>query len=201
MNRTTLGIFSLAIAGLLSACGAATATPTAAPTPVDTPVPTSAPVQTSAPTALDPCTLLTTQEIASLAGTTFGAGEESTTPGGGKICTFGANTANVFMVEVAQAPDVATAQAYKKQFVADLEARLQQLASAGLKVTELPNFADGAVIGTLNLNIAGITINGSAMGVLKGTVFFGYSDVVKGGAAPTTEALQAEAQTVLGRMP
>jgi hypothetical protein len=201
MNKTTLGTLSLAMAALLSACGAATATPTAAPTPLDTPVPTSAPVQTSAPTALDPCTLLTPEEISSLAGTTFGAGEEGTTPGGGKTCTFGANTANVFMVEVAQAPDVATAQTYKKQFVADLEARSQQLASAGLKVTELPNFADGAVIGTLNLDIAGITINGSAMGVLKGTVFFGYSDVVKGGAAPTTEALQAEAQTVLGRLP
>ena len=201
MNRTTIGIVLLALAGLLSACGSATANPTAAPTPADTPAPTSAPVQTSAPTALDPCTLVTPEEVASLAGTTFGPGEEGTTPGGGKTCTYGANTANVFIVEVAQAPDVATAQAYKKQFVADLEAKLQQLASAGLKVTEMPNFADGAVIGTLNLNIAGITINGSAMGVLKGTVFFGYSDVVKGGAAPTTDALQAEAQTVLGRLP
>lgn len=200
MNRTAISIL-LATAGLLSACAATAGTPTAAPTPEETQAPTSAPVQTSAPTALDPCTLVTPEEVASLAGTTFGPGIPSTTPGGGKICTYGSETANVFMVEVAQAPDVATAQAYKKQFVADLEANLKQLTSAGLKVTEMPNFADGAVIGTANLSIAGITINGSAMGVLKGTVFFGYSDLVKGGAAPTTDALQAEAQTVLGRLP
>jgi hypothetical protein len=201
MNRITLGIFSLAMAGLLSACGAATPTPTAAPTAVDTPVPTSAPVQTSAPTSLDPCTLLTAEEISSLAGTTFGVGEEGTTPGGGKTCTFGAQTTNVFMVEVAQAPDVATAQTYKKQFVADLESRLQQLANAGLNVTELPNFADGAVVGQATINAAGSTIHGSAIGVLKGTIFFGYSDVVVGGPAPTSEALQAEAETVIGRLP
>jgi hypothetical protein len=47
----------------------------------------------------------------------------------------------------------------------------------------------------------GETINGSAIGVLKGTIFFGFSDVVMGNAAPSSEALQSEAMTVIGRLP
>jgi len=37
--------------------------------------------------------------------------------------------------------------------------------------------------------------------VLKGAIFFGFSDVVKGGPAPTSAAVQAEATTLLGRLP
>jgi len=88
------------------------------------------------------------------------------------------------MVEVAQAQDVATAQAQKADFLATLQASAQQLASGGLNVTQLPNFADGATMGQLSTSVEGIPINGSAIGVLKGTIFFGLSDVVKGGAAP-----------------
>jgi hypothetical protein len=107
----------------------------------------------------------------------------------------------MFVVDVAQAPDVATAQADKTQFLADLEAHVQQLASNGLNIIQLPNFADGATLGTLSLNIAGVSLNGTAIGFLKGTVFFGFSDEVQGGPAPTSEATQAEATTVLGRLP
>jgi hypothetical protein len=216
VTQILFGISVLALAGLLSACSPSTSTPgTPTPTtviasinlpvPTATPAPTSLQKQAAAPPAidpLDPCLLIDSQEASAYAGSTFGAGEESTTPdGGGKICTYGSETANVFMVEVAQAPDVATAQADKADFLAMLQAKAQELASGGLNVTELPNFADGATMGQLSLSVKGIPINGSAIGVLKGTIFFGFSDVVKGGAAPSAAAVQAEATTLLGRLP
>jgi len=91
--------------------------------------------------------LIDTQAASTFAGASFGPGVESTTSGGGRICTYGSETTNVFLVEVAQAPDVATAQAAKADFLATLEASAQQLASGGLNVTQLPNFADGATLG------------------------------------------------------
>jgi hypothetical protein len=206
----------LALAGLLSACspstsGTLTPTPTTVigqinlPVPTATPAPMSVQQQVAALPAidpLDPCVLIDSQEASAYAGSTFGPGIESTTPdGGGKICTYGSETANVFMVEVAQAPDVATAQAQKADFLATLEANAQQLASGGLNVTQLPTFADGATMGILSTSIEGIPLNGSAIGVLKGTIFYGFSDVVKGGPAPSAAAVQAEATTLLGRLP
>jgi hypothetical protein len=201
----------LALAALLSACTASTNNSTPTPTtviaqinlpaPTATPVPTNVEQVATAPASLDPCVLIDSQEASSYAGASFGPGEESTTPGGGKICTYGSETANVFMVEVAQAPDVATVKAEKADFLATLQANAQQLASGGLTVTELPAFADGATMGQLNTSVGGVAITGSAIGVLKGTIFFGFSDVVKGGAAPSPAAVQAEATTVLGRLP
>jgi hypothetical protein len=199
--QTTLVISVLAIAALLAACSSPTTTPTPTPTPIPVIINMPQATVTATPTSLDPCQLIDSQEASALAGASFGAGEESTTSGGGRICTYGAQTANVFMVEVAQAPDVATANSYKASFLADLQANLQQLTSGGLTPTELPNFADGAVTAQVSLNAGGETINGGAFGFLKGTVFFGFSDLVLGGAAPSSDALQAEAQTVLGRLP
>jgi hypothetical protein len=96
---------------------------------------------------------------------------------------------------------VHTAQAAKADFLATLQASAAQLASGGLNVTQLPAFADGATMGQLNTSLSGIAITGSAIGVLKGTIFFGFSDVVKGAAAPSATAVQTEATTVLGRLP
>ncbi|MGD0613465.1 MAG: DUF3558 family protein [Anaerolineales bacterium] len=201
MIRTTIGICALAITALLAACSASTPTPTSTPAPTSAPAATSVPQQTAAPTSLDPCQVVTSQEASSLAGTSFGDGMEGTTPGGGKTCIYGYQSSNVFTVEVAQAPDVATAPAYKAQFVADLQSQLQQVTSSGLNVTEVPTFADGAVIAQANISFGGQTINGSAIGVLKGTVFFGFSDIVVDNAAPSSAALQSETTTVLGRLP
>jgi len=201
MNRRSIGACALVMAVLASACAGAASSPTSAPTPVNTPTATSAPQATATPTSLEPCDLIPSEEASALAGTTYAEGMEGTTPGGGKTCTYGAGTLNVFTVEVAQAPDVETAQAYKTQFVADLEAKLQELASTGITVTELPDFADGAVVGQATFTVAGTTINGSGFGFLKGTIFVGFSDVVVGGTAPTNEALQSEAETVLERLP
>ena len=202
MTRRALGICTLTVAGLLSACGTATpATPTPAPTAVSTAALVIAPLLTAAPVSLDPCTIITSDVASTLAGASFGAGEEGSTPDGLKICTYGAQTANVFTVDVVQAPDADSATAYKDQFLSDLQASAQQLAAEELQTTELTDFADGAVTASLNVNVGGMTISGSAFGFLKGTIFVGFSDIVQGGAAPSLEAMQAEAQTIADQLP
>ena len=203
MIRKTLSISLLAIAALLSACSLSLSTPapTAAPTATTPPAATSPSQQTSSPTSLDPCVLLPVQEASSLAGTSFGPGEEQTTSGGGSLCIYGYQTTNVFMVEVAQAADQATMQAEMSQFQSDLEAKMPELTGAGITVVELPNFADGAATGQGSFNLNGVTISGSDFGFIKGTIFFGFSDLVLGTTAPSSAALQAEATIVLGRLP
>jgi hypothetical protein len=152
-------------------------------------------------TTLDPCKLVPPEEASQLAGTSFEPGVSSTDVGGLKRCVYGSLSANVFTVEVVQVADKATAQSQLAQFMAELQTQIPQLAANGLKVTELPNLADGAIFGEASLPSPVGNVNGSALGVAKGTVFFGFSDIVMGGPAPTSEALQAEAATVLGRLP
>ena len=152
---------------------------------------------TAVPTALDPCQIVTSDEASQLGGTTFGAGKESTTSGHAKICTYGGQTLNVFTVVVGQAPDVATAKAGE----AAAEASIQKLAAKGVKFTQLPDFADGAAYVVGSASISGQTINMGAFYALKGTIFFGFSDLSLGHAAPTSAAMQAQAQTILGRLP
>ncbi len=214
MKGITLSIGALVIATLLSACSSMAAPTTTTDTVagnltvMNTPMVTSTPDQMSATdtpqatvqVSLDPCQLVTRQEASALAGTTFGPGREDTTQGGGRTCTYGYQTTNVFMVDVGQAPDVATAQADKAQFVNELESKLPQIAQTPLKVTQLPNFADGAVTATFSVSMGGQTISGTSIGVLKGTVFFGFSDLALGSAGPSTSAMESEAQTVLGRL-
>jgi hypothetical protein len=152
---------------------------------------------TGVPTSIDPCVVIPSQEASQLAGTTFGAGVESTTSGNGKICTYGGQTLNVFEVIIGQAPDVATAQAGK----AAAEAQIQSAAGKGIQFTELPTFADGAAYTTGSYAISGHTFNVAAFYALEGTVFFGFSDLALNTPAPTVAAMQAEAQTVLSRLP
>lgn len=174
-----------------------TATPT--PTPSATPAasPSGTPEATGVATSLDPCTLVTAQEAGQLAGVTFGPGKAETTSGNGKICVYGYQTLNVFTVIVGQAPDVATAQAEKAAALAEIQTQ----ATKGVTITQLPNIADGAVYVAGGGTISGQTIAISAIYVLKGTVFFGFSDLVLNKQPPSSAALQAQAQTVLGRLP
>jgi hypothetical protein len=196
---------------LLAACSsAATTTPTenTASQPAATEVPQAAtgglptiPGATGVATALDPCVLVTASEASSLAGATFGAGVESTTSGNGKICTYGAQALNVLMVEVAQAPDAATAQAAKAAALAVAQAAAQgQFPGVTFTQTQLPSFAGGALVVSASATISGQTVNISGIYVLSGTTFFAISDVVLGGSAPTSAALQAQATVVLGRL-
>jgi hypothetical protein len=220
--RMMRNILVVAFVFMLSACSAATSTPptnstapaaivpqqtvppslpaTSTATSIPQPTATIVPQQASASTALDPCQLINNQTASTLAGASFGPGVEGTS-NGLNSCTYSSGTSNVFTVDVAQAPDVNTAQADKDQFLADLQASAQQLSANGLNVTQLPDFADGAVIATANINAGGISVSGSAIGFLKGTIFFGFSDMVIGGSAPSAETLQSEATTVLGELP
>ncbi len=205
LGAAVFGLSILLVTGLLAACGASTPTPASLPTsastmpPLPTTLPTSAGAMPVTGSSLDPCQLITSQEASVLAGTTFGEGEAETDTGGTKRCVYGANTTNVFTVEVVQAPDLATVQTAKAQFMAELQASIPQAAANGLVITQLPNLGDGAVMGQANL--AAINVNGGAIGVTKGTIFFGFSDLVQGGPAPTSQALQAEITKVLGKLP
>jgi hypothetical protein len=148
-------------------------------------------------TDIDPCQLITSDEAGTLAGAQFGSGQEDTTEGNGRICTYKSGTLNTFTVAVGVAPDAATAQAEK----ADFKAQIEQAMPAGVNVTELPDFADGAAIFAGSTTIGGQKISVSSIAVLKGTTFFAFSDLVLGGDAPTNDALQAQAQTCLDRIP
>lgn len=192
---------------LLAACSSSASPSTVA---TGTLVPTSTPalstaaplassttLPTGVPTALDPCQLVTSAEASQIGGTSYGTGVEGTTSGNGKTCVYHAQGLNVFTVIVGQAPDVATAQAGK----AAAEAAFQKLAAKGITFIELPNFADGAAYYAGNTTISGQAVGIGAMYVLKGTIFFGFSSLGLGHAASTSAALQAQAQTILGRLP
>jgi hypothetical protein len=171
------------------------------PTSVPTPLAQSTSQQSAVQTSIDPCQLVSSQEASTLTGSTYGSGVEGTSTNGLNTCTYGAQTSNIFQVEVVQAPDVKTAQAYKAQFLADIQANLSQLTDQGINVTEIPGFADGAVMATISVNSGGIDLSGIGMGFLKGTIYVGFSDLSIGGAVPSSAAMQSEATTVLGRLP
>ena len=184
----------------------APATPVATDTPAatDTPLPSASgpaaptlPDVTAVPSSLDPCTLVTAQEASQLAGASYTTGKEETTAGNGKYCWYGAQTTNVFEVVVAQAPDAATLQAEKTAALA----KIQQGATGPAKITMLSGIGDEAAFLTLSQTISGQTLNGSGIYVVKGLVFFAIVDIVLGKPAPTSAAMQAQAQTVISRLP
>jgi len=197
-----------------SAPAAATAAPAASAAPVTVPSaaasvaasvaslpPASAvPEATGVATSVDPCQLVTASEAGQLAGATFGPGKPETTSGNGRICVYGSQTLNVFTVDVGQAPDVATAKSEETAALAELQKASNV---SGLKVTELPGFASGAdaAVAQGGATIAGKTISVSAIYVLKGVIFFGFSDLVLGTGAPSASALEAQAKVALTRVP
>ncbi len=183
----------------------AAASPSAAPSPSAPASPSAAAsaspsAATAVPTSIDPCQLIPSGEAGQLAGATFGAGKESTTAGGAKMCTYGAQTKNVFEVIVAVAPDVATAKAEEAAAEADYQAQAAQV-NQGLTVTQLPGFAPNTDAVLLEMKPNALSISGRSMAVLRGTDYFAFSDLVLGGSAPSADAMKAEAMTVLGRLP
>jgi hypothetical protein len=157
---------------------------------------------TAVPTSIDPAQLVTADEASKLAGVTFGACQVDTTSNNGKICVYG-TSANTFSVIVAVAPDEATAKSAEQDAIAELQKNATQLAGQGLKVTQIPNFAPGADAAVLNASISvlGKTLGATAIYVLKGKTFFGFSDLALDKAPPTTDAMKAQAMTTLGRIP
>jgi hypothetical protein len=192
---------------MLAACGGGLPTPTGVPVTGATlpAIPAVTQVlgtlQSVPATALDPCQLLPAEEASTLAGVTFGNGEAQMQVGGMKTCTYSSQNGNVLTMNVIEAQDEAAAKAQLAQFMAQLQAQIPQLTSEGIKVTELPNLADGATIGEASLSTPLGTVSGSIIGVVKGKIFFGFSDIVTGGPAPTSQALQDEAGKILTRLP
>ena len=206
----------IAVAALVAACSGSSgssrgsgakqtvlgATQTAAATPASNPtaepsLATARPsLATARPTTLDPCQLVTSQEASALAGATFGPGKPETTSGNGKMCTYGYQTLNVFMVIVAQAPDAAA--------LAQAEAQAQSEVTSqapGTKITQLSGLGDKAVFLSGGGSIQGQTLNVSAIYVVKGLVFFGFSDLKLNAPAPSQAQMSAEAALVLARLP
>lgn len=184
----------------------ASASASASASAEDTSSPSAAaaePTTTAVPTAIDPCQLMPAAEASTLAKASFAAGKESTTSGNARICTYGGNTPNVLTVEVAIAPDVATAQAQKAAAEAQIKASAAKLSGTGVKITELPAFASGAdaILMEAVVSLAGRQVGGRAIYVLRGTTFFGFSDLVLDAAPPSADAVKAEAMTLLGRLP
>jgi hypothetical protein len=139
--------------------------------------------------------LVTAQEASSLTGVNYGPGTD-VTANGLKECIYGSQTLNVFTIAIAQAPDVATAQADEAQ----AQALMQQAANNGLPVLQVQGVGDAAAEVQGSFSKGGATISASGIYVLKGAIFFEISDVAINHAAPSAAAIQAQAVTVLGRL-
>ena len=201
MPRTTFGLIAALAALLLAGCGSSTTSATG------TPSASASPSSQATPATTDPCQLVTGAEASQLAGTSYGAGKEETTSGGGKVCWYGAQTVNVFEVIIAVASSPSAAQAQWDQEKSMVESQLQQATSEpGLKVsfniadTSIAG-ADRAAVGTFTESLGGHTISGTAVYLLKGSAFFAMTDLVLDHPAPTTDAMKAQAQVVIGRLP
>jgi hypothetical protein len=168
-----------------------------------TPSSPPAPRGSGVPTAYDPCQLVTAAEASALAGTTFGNGAESTTQGGAKVCTYGGQTTNVFMVIVAQAPDATTANSDFAQEEARAQAAMVSQIPAGVTAPQLGDIAgvgDRAAAASGSVTVQGHPISISAIYILKGATFLTYSDLVLDKPAPTIAALVGQATVSLGRI-
>jgi len=176
--------------------------PTAAPTDVSASAAAATPLATAVATTLDPCQLVTAAEVSQLTGASFadGSGQESTTSGHAKICSYG-QAGTVFQVIVGVAPDVATAKAGEQQAEADL----QKAAANGLTVKEVKGFADGvadAATLTGSKTFNGQTFAATALYLLKGTTYLGMSDIGTLGAKVASPAqMEDQAKVTLTRLP
>jgi hypothetical protein len=223
IRSLTASAIAVAAALTLAACStgtAATSAPSAPPVavappvsvaPIDTPSPdptaseaaspeASTTEATAVPTSIDPCKIVTVEEVNKLTGANFKAGKEETDTNNVKRCTYGEQGVS-FMVTAAVAPDVATAQKNEADTRADLEANAPGFP---YKLTELPGFAPGAdaaiVEGSADFN--GTTLSGVAIYVLRNTTFFALTDISTLGAkAPTAAQMEAQAKVTLDRVP
>ena len=205
MSKTLLLTLTALLA--VTACGGSNQTSNTSPSPASTP---SAAVSPSPPSlaSLDPCKLVTAQEASNLTGITFGAGVEETADNGARECVYSRPNQNVFIVMVNVASDATTAEADWATTEADAQSGLQKLAgsegaSVGLHAGNitLPG-ADQAATAVAGGAIGGNHIlNVSAIYVLKGAVFFMFSDLSLDKPAPAASAMAATATTVLTRIP
>jgi hypothetical protein len=182
---------------MLAVCTSCSSSPTSGSTSPSAVASSPSPQPSTIPTPVsyDPCILMTAQEATALTGVSYGAGKEDVA-NGLKECIYGYQTADVFQIGIAQAPDLATAQVDEQE----AEAVLQQAANKGLPVTQVQGIGDAAAEVQGSLSRSGTTINLSAIYVIKGTIFFTINDVAVSRAAPSNAALQGQASTVLSRL-
>jgi hypothetical protein len=208
MVRATLGFTSLLAVGALAGCASsATTTATATATPVvATAAPTAVVSASAVPTSVDPCQVVPASEASSLTGASYTAGKEETTGGGGKVCLYGSSTLNILWVIVGQSADASTAQAQFAQEEADAQAFLQNGLPAGANANATLSDvsitgADQAAVGTGSASLSGQTLNFTDLAARKSASFLFFSNVTLGHPAATAAAMQAQAQTSLGRLP
>lgn len=191
-----------------TACGGSSQTSNnPSPSPASTPSVAASPSPPSL-ASLDPCKLVTAQEASKLTGTTYGAGVEQTADNGARECIYSRQSLSVFVVMVNVAPDAAAAEADWATTEADAQSGLQQLAgsegaSVGLHAGNitLPG-ADQAATAAAGGAIGGNHIlNISAIYVLKGAVFFMFSDLLLDKSAASASAMATLAATTLTRIP
>lgn len=194
--------------------GPPTTASTANTTTPTTPLPTTAvttpaagPTGSAVATTLDPCQLVTSAEASKLAGASFGKGRKETVGSGGNdhTCTYGYQTANVFIVQVVKADSAKTAtsnfDSYRQEANGDLARAGQAQAKIDFKLSDLANLGDRATTGTLQETYAGVTISGAAIYVVKGPYFFTFSDLRRGNTLPSIAAFKTQAQVVISRLP
>jgi hypothetical protein len=213
MKRLPLIAAAVVLTAGLTACGSKDR-PSADPSPTGShhtaragsgPGSSSSPTASGSPTSspkaadvtIDPCQLVTQQEASDLAHASFGPGKEE----GTKIrhtCVYGAQTPNVLMVFVLQGATTGDAQT-------EWNTLLAQAKSAAGQAADLVHLTPDSEIGDraewVELDLAQIGVAGRGLAFLKGPVGVYMIDEVRGGAAPTREAMTAQAQTVLGRLP
>jgi hypothetical protein len=194
VRLSTVPLVVLALGAGLTACGGGGPSGSAAPV---------APTSARPLSRVDPCRVVTAAEASSLTGGSFGPGKRSTVHGS-RRCVYGANTLLVFTVEVSRAASAAEAQAAFTQNEARARRALTDQVPAhllaSLHVSEVSGVGDRAAIGTYSAQVGGETIGVSAIYVLDGTTFLTFSDLNLSSAAPTDEAMEAQARTSLGRL-
>ena len=157
---------------------------------------------TAVPTSVDPCQLVTAQEVSALTGATFSAdaGQAATDTNDVKTCNYGQEGVDVTIL-ASRAPDVATAKKDEDDAKADLQKNAPGLP---IKVDDLPGFSPGAdaVVVSLSMGGSASTYSGIAIYVLKGTDFFAITDIsTLGFGGPTSAQMQDLAKVALGRLP
>jgi hypothetical protein len=158
---------------------------------------------TGVATSLDPCQLVTQSEASTLAGTSFGKGKEETS-GNGKQCVYGAQTKNVFTVELGQSQDASTASAEWAQAQSQAKSAVTAKLPPGVHVTlntrNAAGIGDKAATVFGSTTLGGVTVGFSGAYVLKGATFFAFQDLVVGQRPPSIAALTAEAKKSAGRV-
>ncbi len=214
---TRTGAVTLLAALALAACSSSngtdqpTPTPTVSATATPTVAATASPTESASasasestntvPTAYDPCELVTAAEASTLSGASFAAGTKSDTSGGGQICNYSA-AGIVVEVLVGQSTDTETAVAQEPAFKAQLENGVAQAGVVNPILTEIPEFETGVDAAVLegHATVQGVLVSAIALYALKGPTFLAISEVTIGGNPATSDEIQTQAHTSLGRI-